>query len=108
MRVRKATVILSAEVSEVHIVDVIEHEGQFWLVPEWLENPIQRLRRPMRIVSLSRLPHQRMRNADPEFVVNDAIPKSVFDGQIPPGQAETYLVVELPDICIPIVRRDRH
>jgi uncharacterized protein YodC (DUF2158 family) len=100
-QILKATVILQSTAHEVHTVDVIEHEGQFWLVPEWYDNQAQGVTMPARIISLATLPHQRGQGS-PEFVVNDPIPKYVFDGHIPPEQAHKYVVQEQPWIRFPI------
>jgi hypothetical protein len=104
MKIYKATVIVAADVHRTCRMDVIEHDGEFWLVPEWLDNQVRRLTKPLRIVSLRTLPHQRG-NARPEFVVNDPVPKYVFDGRIPPEEAGKYVVIEDPEIYIPLASR---
>lgn len=85
----------------IHITDVIEHAGKFWLVPEWLDNQAQKVTMPLRIISLETLAHKRVDWGDPEFVVTFPIPKYVFDGRIPPQEASKYVVIESPDIRIP-------
>jgi len=106
MKVRKALLIVADEAHTRTLMHVIEYRDEFWLVPEWLDNQTQKLTRPLRIVSLRTIPHQRLPGQIPEFVVNDPVPKYVFDGQIPPQEASKYVVVEDPDIRIPIARRD--
>jgi hypothetical protein len=86
-------------------VDVIEHDGGFWLVPEWLDMPAQGVTMPRRIIPLARVSHQRNDGIDPEFVVNDPIPKSVFDGLAQSQIADKYGVQELPEIRIPLPKR---
>jgi hypothetical protein len=105
MKVHKAMVIIADTTHTIVQMDVIEHAGQFWLVPEWLDNPTQRVSMPLRIVSLATMSHQRTEGAAQEFVVNDPVPKLVFDGQIPPEQSDKFVVVELPDIRIPLAPR---
>lgn len=100
----EAQVIVADGVHNIVMMDVIEHQGGFWLVPEWLDNRAQQVTMPVRIVSLETLPHQRTRGR-PEFVVNDPVPKYVFDGHVPPEQATKYIVVERPDIRIPLAPR---
>ena len=98
----KATVIIADDnVHNAYQIDVIEDADDFWLVPEWLESPDGKTRRPARIVSLATLPHQRGKDS-PEFVVDDPVPKYVFDGRIPPQEASKYIVIEAPEILFPI------
>jgi hypothetical protein len=108
MKVRKAFLIVADDVHRHALMDVIEYRNEFWLVPEWLDNQVQKSTKPLRIVSLRTIPHQRLPGQIPEFVVNDPVPKYVFDGRIPPEQAGKYVVVEDPDIRILIARRDVH
>jgi hypothetical protein len=100
--IRKAMVVLD---SGLYKSDVIEHDGLFWLVPEWLDLPAQGVTMPRRIVSLATMAHQRHEGADPEFVVNNPIPKAVFEGRAPSLLADRYGVQELPEIRIPLPKR---
>jgi hypothetical protein len=100
MAVYKAHVTIAGEVYEIHTVDVIEHEGQFWLVPEWLDSPDRKWTKPARIVSLATIQHQTMRGPI-GFVVNDPIPKSVLFGQPSPEEASRFVIVEAPEIQLP-------
>jgi hypothetical protein len=84
----------------VSSMDVIEHKDYFWLVPEWLDYTSQGVSKPVRIVSLKTIPHEKS-VGDPGFVVSGPVPKSVFEGQIPPGQEQLYIVIESPDIVVP-------
>jgi hypothetical protein len=54
MAVRK--LFFRTEYGSPFIGDVIEHEDDFWLVPEWLEGPTKRTLRPARIICLRGLP----------------------------------------------------
>ena len=100
--VLKAHVIINDGAHAIHLMDVIEHRGGFWLVPEWLDNQAKTLTTPLRIVSLGTLAHQRNPGANPEFLVEFPVPKYVFDGRVPPGEVGKYVVVESPDILIPL------
>lgn len=86
---------------EIHDVDVIEYEGQAWLVPEWLDYPDAQVTMPARIVLLDALSHARTK-LSPRFVVHDPIPKSVFAGNVPPALEAQYVVIEGPDIRLPV------
>jgi hypothetical protein len=53
MKILKAVVILGGDTHEIHKADVIEHAGQFWIVPEWLDNIALGVTMPRRIISLA-------------------------------------------------------
>jgi hypothetical protein len=86
-------------------MDVVKYENGFWLVPYWLDNSEQKVSRPERIISLATLPHQ-FGKGSPEITVNDPVPKYVFDGRIPPQEASKYVVVEHPNILVPLGPRE--
>ncbi|MCF3628191.1 hypothetical protein RJ527_08950 [Thalassospiraceae bacterium LMO-SO8] len=104
MKIYTAMVIISenddGKGGAVHTVDVIEHGDYFWLVPEWLDLQGKGVSKPARIVSLKTIPHERG-EGDPEFVVSDPVPKSVFDGRAPEELAKRYIVIESPEIVVP-------
>jgi hypothetical protein len=105
MKVLKASLIIADEIHRTALMDVIEYRNEFWLVPEWLDNQTQKLTKPLRIISLRTLPYQRTPGKTPEFVINDPVPKYVFDGQVPPQEAGKYVVIEDPDIRIRLAAR---
>ena len=85
----------------IYKCDTIEYQGAFWLVPEWLENPDAGVMIPARIICLDGLIHQTTPdNPGADFWLNTGIPKSVFDGAVPPG--DKYVMIERPDIKFPI------
>ena len=98
MKILEATVIVDGKIMSM---DVIEHQGAFWLVPEWLDNIAEGVSMPRRIVSLATIPHEKM-SGNPDFVVSYPVPKSVFDGTAPSEIASVYVVKELPEIRVPI------
>jgi hypothetical protein len=102
MKILKCQIIVRGEdgIHRHQFMDVIEHAGKFWLVPEWLDNQSQKLTMPLRIISLETMVHHRMKG-NPDFLVEDPVPIYVFDGRIPPEEAGKYVVVEGPDIRIP-------
>jgi hypothetical protein len=82
---------------ELFNCDTIEHEGQFWLVPEWLEAPELGMTRPARIIPLAKLRHQKMGPNYPQrFLLNDPMPRDVFEGRAPPQLAEQFGVITEP------------
>lgn len=96
MMVLKALVLMK---DGLYRMSVIEFEGQFWLVPTWLDLPRKGWSKPGRLICLSSLPHQQMMdNPDHQFVVRYPIPKSLLSGPIPPELAAQYVVIDLPDL----------
>ena len=104
MRIFKTAVIVDGAIQSM---DTIEHEGSFWLVPEWLDMPAQGVTMPRRIVSLATLRHERM-SGNPDFVVSDPVPKFVFDGAVPSQLAHMYIVKELPELRFPMPDKRAH
>jgi hypothetical protein len=56
---------------------------------------------PVRIISLATIRHSKSAG-NPEFVVEDPIPKSVLDGLIHSPEARGFVVREQPPIQFPI------
>jgi len=93
--IRKTTVAIGSAIREV---DTIEHEGEFWLVPDWFESPDGKYLRPMRIISLSTIPHQETSQG---FLISSPLPKGVLLGHPPEGEEDRYLIHENPEIIVP-------
>ena len=95
---------LIANEDGIHIIDTIEFEGEFWLVPRWLDNKSEGWSKPERIIRLFLLPHQRQIGSPvADFVLNIEVPTAVLDG-LEPSQDPRIEVVELPDIQIAFVQ----
>jgi hypothetical protein len=87
-------------------MDVIEHAGTFWLVPEWLENRVEKWRMPARIVSLDGLKHQRTTGSPfGDFVVNEPLSEAVLSGRAQPTKGSRYRVLENPGGQFPLVQK---
>ena len=67
-------------------------------MPDWIESPDGKHLRPLRIISLSTIPHEKTNQG---FLVKSPIPKSVFRGHPPEGEDNRYVIVENPDIVLP-------
>lgn len=86
------------------IADVVEFEGKTWLVPHWIDFPLEKVSRPLRIIRLDSLPHQKVPPNDHyQYIVDCPIPKCVFEGQIPPQSQIAFEIVESPEISVPIL-----
>jgi hypothetical protein len=99
MQIQKATVIIQDDACAIYEMDVIEYQGEPWLVPEWLQNTKEGWMSPVRIVRMLGLQFQH-RPGSLGYVVNAPIPKAVFDGGPSPEEGR-YEVIERPDIRIP-------
>jgi hypothetical protein len=85
------------------LIDTIEHEGDLWLVPEWLATTFPKMHKPARII---RLPKEGLQDLGHDFLgsgiharkLDGPIPKAVVDGTSqsgwPPG------VQEAPELMI--------
>ena len=85
----------------IYKMDTIEHEGQYWLVPEWSDSQSQTWTMPTRIILLDTLAHQKSDGKQWDFVLNDPIPKAVVYVETEPEPDIEYVVVERPDIRFP-------
>ena len=99
MPIRRAIVVVDDEFLKM---DVIDHEGDPWLVPEWLAANDGSHRIPVRMISLATVPHQVVPSGEPaNLVVNDPLPKSLLSGPIPEHEARRFRVLDYPDIRVP-------
>jgi hypothetical protein len=97
--IKKAMVaIKDAGESGLYEMDVIEYEGEPWLVPEWLQHTEEGWMAPIRIIRMFGLQFQQ--GAWTDYLINAPIPKAVFDGDPSPEDGR-YEIVERPDIRIP-------
>jgi hypothetical protein len=104
MKILKTMMFFSdCDEGTIYKVDTIEYQGKRWLVPEWLDNAREGWRSPARIICIDLLKHQNSPGGPADFVLNDGIPKAVFDGQIPPQSEGFYVVIERPDIKFPAI-----
>ena len=98
----KARLVKNLEGANQHDqCDVVEHNGEYWLVPQWIESDRPRSKRPARMVSLKTIPHEKTRGQH-EFRISDPLPKWLFDGSPRPrGEQRPFVVLEYPEIECP-------
>jgi hypothetical protein len=97
--------ILTVEGSnETSSVSVIEYDGKFWLVPQWLENRTAGWRKPERLIFLSDLAHQILPESSSRghFLVSAPVPTSVLYGPAQQAVDTGYRVIHRPEIQFPI------
>lgn len=87
----------------IYWADTIQYGGRTWLVPGWLDNPKEGYRIPERIICMDVLRYEKTSWNRADFVLTSGIPKSVFDGQLPPELKDKYIIIEKPDIRIPSI-----
>lgn len=88
----------------IYTVDVIEHDGEFWFVPEWIDNPAKGTSSPARIVRLNSVPHRKHLGAKTgDFSIPFGVPKALIFGPYPSTGQPQLDRVEAPDIQV--VRR---
>jgi len=83
-------------------MDVIEHDDDLWLVPEWNDDRVCGVTMPARIVSLRTIPHGRLETPDVQFMVSSPVPWPVLEGRLTRDGERLYDVVERPQIPFPI------
>ena len=87
-------------------VDIIDHNAEFWLVPEWLDNPSEKWSTPARIIRLNSIPHRKCLGSPlADFLILPGVPKAAIFGPYPyigPLQVE---MVEAPDIRVVLPTR---
>lgn len=100
MRIEKAFIggFLGEAGSGPIICDVLGHKGAIWLVPQWLNNHATGKSKPARIIGLDFFPHQKMEFLGCQYLLNQPMPRAVFDGRESPTIGNIRVVVENPDI----------
>lgn len=100
MKIYKTMVFFEQDTTgTIHQCDTIEYQGKFWLVPQWLEFPAEQVTKPLRIICVETLPHQKTLGSPfGDFALNAPISRAVFEGQIQPPPGSPYVVIERPDI----------
>lgn len=79
--------------------DAIERDGTYWLVPHWVGTQPGAKQTPVRLVGLVRCPFQ-LTPGSPfgDLVVEQPIPKAVYEGRAQPTAASGLVVIETPDL----------
>lgn len=90
----------------VKTADVIEYEGNIWLVQEWQVHKSEGWKTPLRIVSIGHLQMQRMSASDPfgDFVVNEPLEAFVLDLHGQPPEGSQYKVIDSPGFRVPLLK----
>lgn len=85
--------------ASIHLFDGIEYEGKIWIVAEWLQTQDGQWRKPKRIICVTNLRHQDLRDRkvrSADLAVNEPVPKGVLEGKIEGQTSSKYVVIERP------------
>lgn len=79
------------------ICPTIEHEGELWLVPKWLELPTEESPKPERLIRVRGVPF-RPAAGNVDYVLDCAIPTSVLFAHEPPPPGSDIILLFRPSI----------
>ena len=65
--------------SPMEICAAMRHEGEIWLVPDWIRSPRGRSAKPLRMIPLSKFPHKKFPRT------SEAFADYAVDGVVPNG-----------------------
>jgi hypothetical protein len=91
----------------MEICAAIRHEGEIWLVPDWIRSPRGRSAKPLRMIPLSKYPHKEFPQTSEAFAdygINGLVPTALFDLHISAKLSATFGVRERPDLAIQMGR----
>lgn len=67
-------------------VDGMLYENKLWLVPKWLDYPLEKMSKPERMIRFDVLPFDQLQeNSLHDFLLQEPIPKAVLDGETTDG-----------------------
>lgn len=89
--------LVGSDDGKIWKIDTIEHEGELWLVPEWLEVTYPAGQLPKRAIRLTGLDYEDCPNPDADYFLKSPIPKAVLFGPTPPEEATGFVVVVRQD-----------
>jgi hypothetical protein len=93
-------VAVLSEDGETRILEAIEAEGYFWLVPQWIEETAEQRRKPGRAIRLDGLkPLDRKPGDECDFFVPQTMSTALLFGDVPPEEARRYVIVDSPDLA---------
>ena len=95
---------MSCDDGQIYLIDTIQYQGDFWLVPKWIATISPSERKPARII---RLPKDRTQDLGvvPEIGIrarklDGLVPKAVLDGETGAQSDPPLDVVEAPDLIV--------
>ena len=81
--------------------DTIEHEGHLWLVPEWIDgSPSKGFSKPALIIQITYLATKTDSLPNVDYMLQNPLPKGIWNGEISPESEKMYVVIKNPDIVV--------
>jgi hypothetical protein len=83
----------------------VEYQDAIWLVPKWLPCSDAEYAKPERMIRLDQFRYQRIDPpvagegplAEADFVIDDPIPRALFEAPLTPQLASRFSVLDRPD-----------
>lgn len=101
MKVFKAAIHFDDESGELPIADVVFWLERYWLVPWWIESPLEGLTRPARLVPLDAFaPQSTPEYPAYDFLLHKPVPRSFFQAHVPSSLMRQYAAIDRPPIEI--------
>jgi hypothetical protein len=92
---RKIYEVMVVSDGEALMLDAIQHEGAYWLVPQWIEDTARKQRKPARVIRLDGLaPLARQPGDDCDFFVLQPMSKALLFGDPSPEEQQQYLILD--------------
>jgi hypothetical protein len=91
----------------MEICAAIRHEGEIWLIADWIISPRGRSAKPLRSIPLSKFPHKVFSQSSEAFTdygIDGLVPRALFDHQVSAPLSPAFGVLERPDLKIPMGR----
>src|SRR6266700_3881737 len=91
--------------SPMEICAAMRHEGEIWLVPDWIRSPRGRSAKPLRMIPLSKFPHKvfpQTPEAFADYGIDGVVPKALFDLHISDILVGGFGVRERPNLRVQI------
>ena len=89
--------------AKILVCDTIRYEDKLWLVPLWLENKVEGLKMPARIIRIDTRNYRKLPVGSgyrTDFVLNDSLPKSLLNCHVQPPTDFGYEFVDDPEIYV--------
>lgn len=95
-------VLLGTEDGRLVTADALLRQDGLWLVPRWLENPVERWRMPRIAIRLPIQDIQPMEGGPARFLLTGSIPTSALQGDPAEAQSLGFEVLVAPEWRLPL------
>jgi hypothetical protein len=108
MRMKIMTaVVRRSESGPIYQIDVIEFDNKLWLVPLWCDVPAAGVSKPVRIIRMDTLPHQKTEPGNPHghYFLDVPLPEPLLGIKTPNRPIEGFEFEEMPEITVSLASR---